>query len=98
MRFFLLILILSGCSTTIKPTFRVTQAEASFDGNTKDSGVKEYINELGFVISDNAVDRYNKLCIKYNYDVVGLSKIDNKNILTKQGMVRFLELTDKNLQ
>lgn len=98
MRILLCVLVLSSCSIIHKPITRVTQSEASFDGNIKDSGVKEYINELGFVISDNAADRYNKLCIKYNYDVVGLSKIDNKNILTKQGMVRFLELTDKNLQ
>lgn len=98
MRILLCILVLSSCSIIHKPITRVTQSEASFDGNIKDSGIKEYKEGLGFIISDNAADRYTKLCIKFSYDIIGLSKIDDKNVLTKQGMVRFLELTDKNIQ
>lgn len=94
----LIVFLATGCAANIKSVYRVTQTEASFDGNTKDSGVKEYRENVGFIVSDNAIKRYTDLCKKFDYEIIGVSQDNGENIITKQGMVRFLELTDKNLQ
>ncbi len=86
-----------GCSTpqeTLSP-IHITQTEASFDGNDKDSGVKEFVPGKGFVLSQAAADRYSALVIKYKEQLVGLSGEDGKIYLNNEGMVLFLGLVDK---
>lgn len=97
-KFLFIVFLTTGCATDIKSVYRVTQTEASFDGNVKDSGIKEYREGVGFIVSENAVKRYTDLCNKFNYEAIGISNINGEHIITKQGIVRFLELTDKNLQ
>ncbi len=96
----ILCLVLSGCQHSQPETFVPVRAESrvpSFDGNVADSGIKEFIPNKGFVLSDSAVARYKSLCTKFQADPIGLSTYDGKNILDKEGMVQFLELNDRNL-
>ena len=95
----LLFLLLSACSTTPQ-TFvplRVHQTEASFDGQSQDSGIKDFVDGKGFVLSNAAVLRYKTLAQKFNEEPIGLFIENNINYLNNEGMIKFLELNDKNL-
>lgn len=96
----LLFLVITGCKTVTPETIvppRIEQVEASYDGREKNSGLIDFIPEKGFWMTDNAIQRYKTLCDKYKEIPVGISKEGEKNYLTEEGMVNFLNLNDKNL-
>lgn len=91
-------LLLTSCEApkTLLPD-QAVQAQASFDGQDHDSGVKGYIDGQGFVLSPSTESRYKSLCEKFGKTPIGLSKFEDKIILNKEGMVLFLELNRQNL-
>lgn len=100
LKFIILALILSGCAAeqydtrsiaTLTPV-EVRQNQASFVGNDQNSGVLGYDKD-GFIMHQSALDRYKKLAEKFGVEAVGI----NGDHLTKEGMVNFLNLNDKNL-
>ena len=63
-----LFLVLASCKTTEVKTIlpeRIVQTEPSFDGNSQDSGVKDYIDGKGFLVTKSAAARYNALLFIY---------------------------------
>jgi hypothetical protein len=88
-----------GCTTTVIPQ-PVEAREASFDGATQNSGII-MSTENGFVITDTARARYNLLIATYGRDFLpplkpdgGVQPIgDDRWLLSKQGMVYFLEMS-----
>lgn len=94
-----LALALTSCSAppqTFLPV-QITQTEPSFSGNLQNSGIVDFVEGGGFVLDDSAVKRYKNLAAKFHEEVVGLSFEDGKNYLTKEGMILFLELNDRNI-
>lgn len=93
----ILLILLTSCTSvkiddkTIVPP-RVVQTQASFVGNEQNSGVIDY-DSKGFVMHPSAIERYKKLAEKFRETPVGI----DGNHLTKEGMVLFLNLNDKNL-
>lgn len=94
----LFIFLLSGCQSPEVVTFvpeRAISTSPSFDGNVANSGLLGFIPDKGFELTDSATERYKGLTEKFDEKPIGLSKDDSKNILTKEGMMHFLELVDK---
>lgn len=91
---FLLFLPLAACKTPVIVPDRVMQTEASFDNDKQNSGLIGY-SSLGFEITDNTLKRYLDLCKLFTTEAVGVSKVDGKNYLNKEGMVNFMNLSDK---
>lgn len=88
---------LSACqSSTILPKTNV-QEQASFDGNLQNSGIIDYKDDY-FIISNSALLRYTMLCNKFQEDIIGVFTSDGVIKLNKEGMVHFMNLSDKNNQ
>lgn len=91
---FILFLPLVACKTPVIVPDRVTQEQASFDEDKQNSGLVGY-SPKGFELTDNALKRYLDLCKQFAVDPVGVSQSEGKNYLNKEGMVQFMNLTDK---
>lgn len=87
-----------------KPINKIIQdSEPSFDNNEQNSGIIDFIPEKGWIITQNAANRYNILIKKYGQELsppisenFGLSKgDDNFFILNQQGMINFALLNQK---
>lgn len=94
MRFLLVALIFTSCAAPTMTPERVSQSQASFEGNVQNSGLLGY-DQNGFNLTDAAMQRYKDLCETFDSEVIGVSVIDGKNYLTKEGMVQFMNLTDR---
>lgn len=90
------LLLLQGCKTPEQVSLpRVEQTQASFDGNEQNSGLVGYTKEHGFEITVSARDRYLALVKEFGSAPIGLSELDGKIYMTKEGMVEFMNSTDK---
>lgn len=92
-------LVLTACSTPPK-TFlpvQVTQTQPSWDGSRQDSGIIDFVDGKGFMLTDSAVRRYKSLAEKFNEEAVGLSTENGVNYLNQEGMVLFLTLNDRHI-
>lgn len=87
-----------GCAGTIavKPVIDNT---ASYDGNEKNSGIKEYIEGKGFVVTPHFRDRYNNLIEKYGKKFEnpikkddGLVNFGADYLINKQHMIYFVQM------
>lgn len=100
-------IILANCSlikkTDIKPvsTQVVKQKQINFDGNEQNGGIIDY-TEDGFVITENAANRYTELTKIYGKDYLPQLKVGeglvykNNNIyMSNQYMVEFIVMNDK---
>jgi hypothetical protein len=93
-----LLLSCSSCSifrteTVIPET--VIQKQASFDGSEQNSGLIGYEEGRGFELTSAAVLRYKNLAKVFGTEVIGLSVIDGKNFINEEGMVDFMNLSDR---
>lgn len=101
---------LSACHTTKPTTFSpevaqkiespinriIKDEQPSFDANEQNSGIIEFIDGKGWLITPNAAKRYNTLVELYGKELVpiveaefGLSSYYNNFILTQEAMVKF---------
>lgn len=93
-----MLFFVAGCASTITPEV-VSSGEASYDGNVRTSGVIRSLPN-GFLVTDNFRARYNGMIAIYGGDFIPRLKIDqdivpigeDRWIITKQGMVNFLEM------
>ncbi len=119
MKYLLIIsLLLCSCKSTNnveknEPSVQIVQGvpeiikytEPSFDNNEQNSGIIDFIPDLGWIITEKAAARYNLLINKFGGDFVppilpnfGLSIIynpDKKIILTQEAMVKFAIMNQK---
>jgi hypothetical protein len=78
----------------------IKDSEASFDNNDKTSGILDFINGKGWLITKNAATRYNNLINKYGKTLdnpidpnFGLTQEGENFLLTQEGMIKFALLT-----
>lgn len=98
----LLMLVLSSVDTgcTTKRPKPIVARQASFDGNSQDSGVKAVTNHQ-YAVSDELVQRYNGLILEYgdwfipqiktNFGVTAVAS--NRSEMTKEAMSRLAVMT-----
>ena len=87
---------------TILPP-RVELTQPSFDGTEQDSGIKDYIDGKGFLITKTALLRYQGLVSVYGVKEVppvdpqnGVTEnSDGSYFLSDESMVRFMDYTSK---
>ena len=93
-------LCLLGCATSVVPK-PVTGSTISYDGNDRNSGIKLYIPEVGFLVTPHFRVRYNNLIEiygkKFEKPLVrdeGITPFENKVDFTidKQHMVYFVQM------
>lgn len=88
----------SSCSVfqekTITPA-KIVQTQASFDGSEQNSGLVGYTESLGFELTSSAVIRYKNLCKTFGTEPIGLSVSNGKNYINEEGMVDFMNLSDR---
>ena len=105
----LLAVNLTGCKvapkepikTIVPPRIELTQP--SFDGNEQDSGIKDYINGKGFLITKGALSRYQGLVSIYGSKEIPvinpqdgvISNEDGTFFLSDESMIRFIEYNQK---
>lgn len=81
---------------------QVDDSEASFDGNEQNSGIIDFIDGRGWLITKRAADRYLLLLNNFGNEEQksipnnGLTKDNINYILTQEGMVNFALLTQIN--
>lgn len=117
MKYLLIILsyfVLTSCSTNNpqiisdnvlieKPISKIIiDTEPSFDKNEQNSGIISFIDGKGWLITERAAARYNKLIELYGktltpsiHEGFGLTKYYNNFLLTQEGMVNFALLNQK---
>ena len=81
---------------------RVEKIEKSWDGNSNNSGIIDFVDGKGFLITKKAAERYNTLISIYgknelppilkNYEILNE---DSKIYLTSEGMTIFIVFSDK---
>lgn len=102
--------LLSACSVTKPTTFSpeieqkierpidriIKDEQPSFDANEQNSGIIDFIDGKGWLITTNAAKRYNTLVELYGKELIpaveaefGLSSYYNNFILTQEAMVKF---------
>lgn len=93
-----LVFLVSGCASTVTPE-TVRSEEASFDGNQQNSGIILSTGS-GFLVTGHFRLRYNALILVYGGDFKPALKPDqdiapvgdDRWLISKQGMVNFLEM------
>lgn len=86
---------------TITPV-RIEKIEKSWDGNSNNSGIIDFIDGKGFLVTKKAADRYNALVSIYGKNEVppiffdyGIFQEDSKFYLTSEAMTLFILFSDK---
>lgn len=109
LNFILMALILSSCkikdeSITIVPP-PIKESQASWDNQSQNSGLITYIDNVGFLITPAAAQRYTLLTEKFGNKIVppvktsqGLTPYEKNFILTPEYMAIFMELSRINKQ
>jgi hypothetical protein len=102
-------LILSSCkikdeSVTIVPP-PIKESQASWDNQSQNSGLITYIDNVGFLITPAAAQRYSLLTERFGNKIVpavkiseGLMPYEKNFILTPEYMAIFMELSRINKQ
>lgn len=88
----------SGCSALKEKTIvpeKIVQKQASFDGSEQNSGLIGYTEDSGFELTSNAALRYRSLTKSFGTEPIGLSVINGRNFLNEEGMVDFMNLSDR---
>lgn len=95
--------ILKSTETFIPPS--IIEQQPSWDGNLQNSGLINYIEGAGFVITPNAAQRYKFLTEKFGDTLVppikkgqGLKKIGKNYLLSIEYMSVFIEVSRLNKQ
>jgi hypothetical protein len=88
-------LCLLGCATSVVPK-PVTGSTISYDGNERNSGIKQYIEGQGFLVTPHFRVRYNNLIEKYGKKFEnpikkddGLVNFGADYLINKQHMIYF---------
>lgn len=97
------LLFLPGCTGTIAPKAAPPPAQASFDGNTKDSGFLGFFADGSGHITPHARDRYNALIALYGHDTTvplrtdaGIAKLaDGTFQIDAEHLAAFLTMAEK---
>lgn len=92
--------LLAGCSTTIIPVVPV-DSQASFDGNTQNSGLLAFDGAGNGILTAHARDRYNSLAADYGATFKPPVKFDdgitstgtNTFLIDRQHLVYFASMT-----
>lgn len=102
-----ILVLFAGCKTapvrTILPPPAPVEEQASFDENEQNSGIKDYIEGKGFLITKNAKERYEALAAIYGLNMVptfssnsGLSPaLGGDYYLSAEGMSNFIVWSEK---
>ena len=102
-----LLIVSAGCKTaqpiqTILPPPAPKEEHASFDGEIQNSGILAYEDNIGFIITKNAKERYQALASIYGPTMVppvlgdmGISPSGENFAMSSEAMSYFMLFTEK---
>lgn len=101
-------LLFVGCKTTKPETFippPIVETQPSWDGEEQNSGLIDYIEGKGFLITKNAAERYRFLTKKFGQQLTppitegqGLEATEENFLLSPEYMSVFMEVSRLNKQ
>lgn len=97
-------LFLVGCQTKpltyIPPP--IVETQPSWDGDKQNSGLIDYVDGIGFIITESAASRYTALTAKYGSNLIppvkigeGLKPYESNFAINSEYMAIFMELASK---